>query len=155
MKLGFNLNIAFGKNPSQIDDDLVKECSSIARIAGYVDTLPDKYNTKVGERGVKLSGGQIQRIGIARALYRNPKLLIMDEPTSALDIKTQEKILNLLLDIQKQRNLSYIFVSHDLGIVSKISDRINVLYKGKIIDSGQTKNVLSHPSHNYTKKLIN
>ena len=102
----------------------------------------------------ELSGGQRQRVSIARALLVSPSILILDEPTSALDINTQEKILNLLKDIQIQKNLSYIFISHDLGAVSEMADHIAVLYKGKIIESGNAKNILINPSHDYTKKLI-
>ena len=102
----------------------------------------------------ELSGGQRQRVSIARALLVSPSILILDEPTSALDINTQGKILNLLKDIQIQKNLSYIFISHDLGAVSEMADHIAVLYKGKIIESGNAKNILINPSHDYTKKLI-
>ena len=101
-----------------------------------------------------VSGGQRQRVSIARALLTNPSIVVLDEPTSALDVKTQGKILNLLLNIQKQEKLAYIFISHDLEAVSKIADSISVLYKGEIIESGSVKNILSHPSHDYTKKLI-
>ena len=102
----------------------------------------------------ELSGGQRQRVSIARSLLTNPSIVVLDEPTSALDIKTQGKILNLLLNIQKQEKLSYIFISHDLEVVSEIADSIAVLYKGEIIESGSVKDVLSQPSHDYTKKLI-
>tara|TARA_B100001113_G_C21054504_1_gene598331 strand:- start:352 stop:1257 length:906 start_codon:yes stop_codon:yes gene_type:complete len=102
----------------------------------------------------ELSGGQRQRISIIRSLLVNPSILILDEPTSALDTITQEKILILLKDIQIQKNLSYIFISHDLGVVSELSDRIMVLYKGEIVEFGNTNNVLINPSNDYTKKLI-
>ena len=102
----------------------------------------------------QLSGGQRQRVSIARALVLEPSLLILDEPTSALDIYTQDKILVLLKEIQAQSNLSYIFISHDLGVVSETSDRIAVLYKGNIIETGKTKDILINPSNDYTKKLI-
>ncbi len=101
----------------------------------------------------ELSGGQRQRVSIARALLTKPSIVVLDEPTSALDEKTQCKILNLLLNIQKQEKLSYIFISHDLEAVSKIADNIAVLYKGEIIESGSVKDVLFYPSHEYTKKL--
>jgi len=100
------------------------------------------------------SGGQRQRVSIARALMLNPSILILDEPTSALDIHTQDKILELLKAIQIQNQISYIFISHDLEVVSEISDRIAVLYKGKIIELGDKDDVLFNPSHDYTKKLI-
>jgi len=102
----------------------------------------------------ELSGGQRQRVSIIRSLLVNPSILILDEPTSALDTITQEKILILLKDIQIQKNLSYIFISHDLGVVSEVSDRIMVLYKGEIVEFGNTNNVLINPSNDYTKKLI-
>ena len=102
----------------------------------------------------ELSGGQRQRVSIARALLVNPSVLILDEPTSALDLTTQNKILNLLKNIQEQKNLSYIFISHDIGVVSEMADRIAVLYRGNIIEYGEANEVLNNASHDYTKKLI-
>ena len=102
----------------------------------------------------ELSGGQRQRVSIARSLLLNPSIIVLDEPTSALDIKTQGKILSLLLNIQKQKKLSYVLISHDLEVIAKMADRIIVLYKGRIVESGSVKHILSHPSNDYTKKLI-
>ena len=102
----------------------------------------------------ELSGGQRQRVSIARSLLLNPSIIVLDEPTSALDIKTQGKILSLLLNIQKQKKLSYVLISHDLEVIAKMADRITVLYKGRIVESGSVKHILSHPSNDYTKKLI-
>ena len=102
----------------------------------------------------QLSGGQRQRVSIARALMVNPSVLILDEPTSSLDIYTQKKILHLLQSLQNEYKMSYVFISHDLRIVSKIADRIIVLYKGSIVEHGKTTDVLCYPSHDYTKKLI-
>ena len=102
----------------------------------------------------ELSGGQRQRVSIARSLLNDPSILILDEPTSALDINTRGKILTLLKNIQAEKNLSYIFITHDMSVVSEIADRIAVLYRGEIIESGDTQNILSNPSHDYTKKLI-
>ena len=102
----------------------------------------------------ELSGGQRQRVAIARSLLLNPSIIVLDEPTSALDIKTQGKILGLLLNIQKQKKLSYVLISHDLEVIAKMADRITVLYKGRIVESGSVKHILSHPSNDYTKKLI-
>ncbi len=111
-------------------------------------------NNLLGMYPHELSGGERQRVSIARSLLSNPSILVLDEPTSALDIKTQREILNLLLNIQKQEKISYIFISHDLEVVSEISDSIAVLYKGEIIESGSIQEVFSYPSHDYTKKLI-
>ena len=102
----------------------------------------------------ELSGGQRQRVSIARSLLLNPSIIILDEPTSALDIKTQDKILSLLLNIQKQKKLSYVLISHDLEVIAKMADRATVLYKGRIVESGSVEHILSHPSNDYTKKLI-
>ena len=101
-----------------------------------------------------MSGGQRQRVSIARSLLLNPSIIVLDEPTSALDINTQNKILGLLLNIQKQNKLSYVFISHDLEAIAKMADRIAVLYRGEIVESGSVEEVLSYPSHDYTKKLI-
>ncbi len=102
----------------------------------------------------QLSGGQRQRVAIARALILNPKILILDEPTSALDFATQNEILNLLLEIQKQCEISYILISHDLDVVTQISDKIAVLKDGKILELDEKANVISNPRHSYTKQLV-
>ena len=102
----------------------------------------------------QLSGGQRQRVSIGRSLMIDPCLLILDEPTSALDIRTQDKILILLSEIKKETGAAYVFISHDLAVVSEISDRIAVLYKGNIVECGKTNAILNKPSNDYTKKLI-
>jgi len=102
----------------------------------------------------QLSGGQRQRVSIGRSLMVDPYLLILDEPTSALDISTQNKILTLLSEIKKQTRISFVFISHDLAVVSEMSDRLAVLYKGDIVEYGKTNDVLNNPSNDYTKKLI-
>ena len=102
-----------------------------------------------------LSGGQKQRVAIARALASEPKVLILDEPTSALDVIVQAKVLNLLLDIKKKFNLTYVFITHDLSVVRNIANKLVVMNQGKIEEQGETKDVFSNPKSQYTKELIN
>lgn len=102
----------------------------------------------------QLSGGMRQRIVIAIALACNPELLICDEPTTALDVTIQAKILDLIKDIQKKRNLSVIFITHNMGVVAKVADRINVMYAGKIVESGTADEIFYDPRHPYTWGLL-
>jgi len=102
----------------------------------------------------QFSGGQRQRIGIARALALQPKLIICDEPVSALDVSIQAQVLNLLLDLQAEFGLTYVFISHDLGVVEHISDEIIVMYYGKIVEKNNVDEIFENPQHDYTKKLL-
>jgi len=102
----------------------------------------------------EFSGGQCQRIGIARAMIVDPKLLVCDEPVSALDVSIQAQIINLLMDLKEQTQMSMIFISHDLSIVRQICDRILVLYNGEIIEMGKAEDIYQNPQHEYTKKLL-
>ncbi|MFT8782738.1 oligopeptide/dipeptide ABC transporter ATP-binding protein [Acetobacter syzygii] len=102
----------------------------------------------------ELSGGQKQRIGIARAIAVNPTLIVADEIVAALDVSVQAHILNLMLDLRSQFNMAYLFISHDLAIVQKISDRVAVLYKGRIVETGLSNEVFQNPLHPYTQTLL-
>ena len=100
------------------------------------------------------SGGQRQRIGIARAVVNRPSFILCDEPTSALDVSIQAQIIQLLLSLQKEFGLSYLFISHDLSVIRHISDRIAVMYQGKLVELAPTDELFENPQHSYTKKLL-
>ena len=102
----------------------------------------------------EFSGGQRQRINVARALSMNPKLIVCDEPVSALDVSVQAQVLNLFNRLQKEHNLTYIFISHDLGVIKHISDRIAIMYLGRIVELCDAKTIYDNPLHPYTKALL-
>ncbi len=102
----------------------------------------------------QLSGGQLQRIAIARALVIDPKIMILDEPTSALDISVQAQILNLLLDLQEERHLTYLVITHDLNVVRYISDRVAVMYLGRLVEYGPIEEIWENAKHPYTRALM-
>lgn len=100
------------------------------------------------------SGGQRQRIGIARAVVTRPDFILCDEPTSALDASTQAQVINLLKDLQEKFSLTYLFISHNLGVVEYIADRIAVMYRGNLVELGATAQIMKNPQHVYTKRLL-
>lgn len=122
----------------------------VAELMSTVGLQARLFNTYPHE----LDGGRRQRIGIARALAMEPKFIICDEPVSALDVSVQAQILNLLRELQRQLNISYIFISHDIGVVNYMSDTILVMQNGTIVERGEAKDVLLRPKEAYTKKLI-
>ncbi|BFI75941.1 ABC transporter ATP-binding protein [Sulfurisphaera ohwakuensis] len=107
-----------------------------------------------GKYPKELSGGQLQRVAIARALITEPEFIVLDEPTSALDASVQSQILNLLVKIQKDRGITYMFITHNIHVARYISDRIGVLYAGKLMEIGSSEDIISSPKHPYTQSLI-
>ena len=105
-------------------------------------------------RPAQLSGGEQQRVGIARAIVSHPRLLLLDEPTSSLDLSLRAGILQLLLDLQEERQLTYVFVSHDMTTIEYLSTRIAVMYKGRIVEEGPAGRVVAEPAHPYTQQLV-
>ena len=150
-------------NPRMTVGEIVREPLVVHRIgtkAEQIDTVRELLET-VGLTGEMLeryphefSGGQRQRIGVARALALGPKLVIADEPVSALDVSVQSQVLNLMVRLQRERNLTYVFISHDLSVVEHVSDAIAIMYLGRIVEIGPVARVFERPAHPYTRALL-
>lgn len=150
-------------NPRQTVGDMLREIMKFHKIAvGEEAEKKIKELMKmvglsewhIGRYPHEFSGGQRQRVGIARALCLDPKLIICDEPVSALDVSIQSQILNLLKELQKKLNLTYLFIAHDLSVVKHISDRVGVMYLGKVVEMTKTDDLFEDPLHPYTRALL-
>src|SRR5699024_3713480 len=132
-----------GYSRSQMDERIAWLLDTVGLLPEHADRYPHEF-----------SRGQRQRIGVARALAREPKLLVLDKPTSALDVTIQAVVLNLLEQLKRERDTGCRCVSHELSAVRNISDRVAVMYKGRIVESGRTKDVFDDPQHDYTRVLL-
>lgn len=141
--VGEPLKVNHLANGRELEDRVAKVIQQVGLRVEHLRRYPHSF-----------SGGQRQRIGIARALVVNPELVIADEPVSALDVSIQAQILNLLKDLQEQNNLTYIFVSHNMAVIRYISDRIAVMYAGKLVELGPKLQLLNQPRHPYTELLL-
>ena len=150
-------------NPRMLVKDIIREPLDINT---DLDTIEknEKVNWLLDKVGLsseqatryphEFSGGQRQRIGIARSLATEPEIIIADEPVSALDVSIQAQIINLMMDLQEEFNLSIIFIAHDLSVVKHISDRIGVMYNGELVEINKTDDIFDKPIHDYTKELL-
>ena len=150
-------------NPRMLVKDIIREPLDINT---DLDTIEknEKVNWLLEKVGLsseqatryphEFSGGQRQRIGIARSLATEPEIIIADEPVSALDVSIQAQIINLMMDLQEEFNLSIIFIAHDLSVVKHISDRIGVMYNGELVEINKTDDIFDKPNHDYTKELL-
>lgn len=134
-------------HPHMDQKERVERVSKMMEMVGLNPAYMNRYPNQ-------FSGGQRQRIGLGRALIMNPKLVIADEAISALDVSIQAQVVNLMKDIQKETNVAYLFIAHDLSMVRYISDRVGVMHKGHIVETGLTEEIFEHPVHPYTKSLL-
>ena len=150
-------------NPRMLVKDIIRESLDINSSLNEIQKIEKVYwlLDKVGLSSEQsnrfpheFSGGQRQRIGIARALATEPEVIIADEPVSALDVSIQAQIINLMMDLQKEFDLSIIFIAHDLSVVKHISDRVGVMNLGKLVEINNSNEIFSNPQHSYTKELL-
>ena len=150
-------------NPRMLVKDIIREPLDINTDLSTIEKN-EKVNWLLDKVGLsseqatryphEFSGGQRQRIGIARSLATEPEIIIADEPVSALDVSIQAQIINLMMDLQEEFNLSIIFIAHDLSVVKHISDRIGVMYNGELVEINKTDDIFDKPSHDYTRELL-
>lgn len=141
--VGEPLTIHFGIKGAERDARVVEMLERVGMRRDQLDKYPREF-----------SGGQLQRIAIARALTLDPDFIVCDEPVAALDVSIQAQVLNLLLDLQTERGLSYIFISHDLSLVRFLAHRVVVMYRGKVVETGTAEELFENPQHPYTKTLV-
>lgn len=127
--------------------EALEKAKGMLHKVGFTEEMFGKYPKE-------FSGGQRQRIGIARAVAAEPEFILCDEPISALDVSIQAQVINLLMELQKELGLTYLFISHDLSMVRYISDRIAVMYLGRIVELGPSEEIFNNPQHAYTKRLL-
>jgi len=150
-------------NPRMLVKDIIREPLDINTDLSTIEKN-EKVNWLLEKVGLsseqatryphEFSGGQRQRIGIARSLATEPEIIIADEPVSALDVSIQAQIINLMMDLQEEFNLSIIFIAHDLSVVKHISDRIGVMFNGELVEINKTDDIFDKPSHDYTRELL-
>lgn len=145
-------NIAFALPNSQIDDKKIINAARLAGLDDYISNLPEKYNTYVGERGIRISGGQMQRIGIARALYNNPEILVLDEATSALDNVTEKNIMDSVKKLSKEKTI--VIIAHRMNTI-KNCDQIYLLDKKKVSAQGTYDELIKNSKIFYDMVHIN
>ena len=150
-------------NPRMTVGEIVREPLIVHRVGGKLDQLErvrmlfetvGLAGDMLGRYPSEFSGGQRQRVGVARALALNPKLVVADEPVSALDVSVQSQVLNLMVRLQRELGLTYIFISHDLSVVEHVSDTVAIMYLGRIVEKGPVRQIFGRPAHPYTRALI-